>query len=144
LFIVGLIALIAARSGTREGLLQTRTGQFAMESLEYVGQFVPANTSVWLQTLYLGLFLPIRGLFLWLIYPVTFVAWLLLVPVRAMRRVTRGQRHPSFRQYVTCVDSAFIVLLNRTVLRAFGGSRDWPKWPAYGDTRPRTSFLDAL
>jgi hypothetical protein len=109
-----------------------------------MGQLVPGKDSGWRQTLYVALLFPIRGVFLWLIYPATFLVWLLLLPVRAIRRFVRGHRHPTFRQYVTWVDIVFIVLLNRTLLLPLGGAREWPKWPAHGEEGPRTSFLDAI
>lgn len=99
---------------------------------------------LWKGVSYLAILLPIRGLALWLIFPLTFVFWVALGPIRSARRLFGRALHPSFLQYVTWVDSSFIAVLNRTLLRPYSAPRIWPRWPKPGEEGPLTRFTDAI
>ena len=56
------------------------------------------------------LLLILRGILLWIVIPLAFLAWLLLLPWLHSRRVTVGQ-------FLGWVDNNFIAALQRSVLR---------------------------
>jgi len=85
-----------------------------------------------------------RGFALWIIVPAVFLIWLLLAPIRALRRILGIGRPARLRQYVTWADECFIAILERTVLRPLGIRQPWPRWPKRDDVQAETSLLDAV
>ena len=102
------------------------------------------GTSAMRVGIYVGALLVIRGLLLWIIVPLTFVVWVLLMPARAARRVFLRRRSPSLRQYITWADAVLIAALERSVLRPIGIINDWPAWPCRGRRGPETSLADLM
>lgn len=73
----------------------------------------------------------IRGLLLWVSIPITLVAWLLSLPVLALRRLMgkrSGSLHPmSWIRYSTQILDAALV---RVFFRSFRDGVDWPWKPS--------------
>jgi hypothetical protein len=102
----------------------------------------PAGRGPKIAFLYTLLLFSIRGVVLWVIVPVTFAFWLVLSPIRLVRRLFFRIRHPTFRQYLTWADEVLITVLEHTVLRPLCTPSRFPYWPKVGDRGPKTSLLD--
>lgn len=66
----------------------------------------------------------VRGLLLWIVLPLGITAAALVSLLDILQR----RRRPSVKTVIWWFDAALVALLNRTVLRAFGGNRRWPRW----------------
>lgn len=91
---------------------------------------------------YTLLLLVFRGGALWIVVPITVIAWLLTMPVRGVRRLV-GRHHPTFRQYLSWADEMLVAVLERTLLRPFGMRNPFPSWPRAGERAKSGTILDA-
>jgi len=90
----------------------------------------------------------IRGILLWLVVPLTTIAWLLLLPIRVIRYL-KGKRHPSLWAYIVWADAAVTWVLEYAILSKQEKVRSGfnyrpPDWPKHGQRYRSSIFTDAI
>jgi len=85
----------------------------------------------------LGLLL-VRGLFLWLVVPLAFLLWLVLTPVRALRR--RSFVSPG--KVIGWADLNLTAALGQVLIRPFGRRVDFTPWSSLPLVDHRVSVVD--
>ncbi|MBN2622500.1 MAG: hypothetical protein JXA83_03975 [Acidimicrobiales bacterium] len=92
----------------------------------------------------------VRGILLWVLIPMSVLAWLVLAPARVVRRVVLGTRHPSLSAYVHWADDMLTFALERLITIGRPGRRDEialvaPAWPTPStDRRGDSLWLDTM